>query len=618
MNLLRKIKNPELLIWLGVGLWWMINLIQAGFTELADDEAYYHMFAQRLDWGYFDHPPVTALLVYLGGFLGGEFGVRFFFTLLQPIYLYALWRIIRPEAPTVRDGALFLLISAAMPILQLYGFIAVPDGPLMLFTALFLWCYKTFTEKNNWTSALLMGICLAALAYSKYHGALVFLFTILSNLKLLKNPKFYVACLVTVILIIPHLWWQSAHDWVSFRYHLVGRNRDFQFNFVTEYLLNLFAIFNPFLFPIFLVAWWKHRATRLVDRALSCISAAFILFFLSSTVRGYVQPQWEIPATFGIIALLFYYIRQSDKLQRYTIWVCSITIALVALTRIEMIFNPLGIKFQVFDNTTSYGQLAKLADGRPIIFDGKYTAAAKYHFYTGGTGYAQPVVSYRTSHYQLLDTDTQMAGQSILAEVNEQTSGASELQLANGKTFRYVEIDPFIPTRKIAITTEGIPEQVTPGDTLNLTLTLRNPYPYYYGFGDSVTLSDSTMAFNQHNAMALIANNISTPSTVLNADSTAKDTATTVTDSALIRQCIWPVTVNMVWRRVATPVQIIPVQLGNSGTLQPNGTLTLQAQTVVPSLTQNKKYEAGIMLTNSPLCSWFNDKSREVTVIPKQ
>ena len=369
MNLLRKIKNPELLIWLGVGLWWMINLIQAGFTELADDEAYYHMFAQRLDWGYFDHPPVTALLVYLGGFLGGEFGVRFFFTLLQPIYLYALWRIIRPEAPTVRDGALFLLISAAMPILQLYGFIAVPDGPLMLFTALFLWCYKTFTEKNNWTSALLMGICLAALAYSKYHGALVFLFTILSNLKLLKNPKFYVACLVAVILIIPHLWWQSAHDWVSFRYHLVGRNRDFQFNFVTEYLLNLFAIFNPFLFPIFLVAWWKHRATRPVDRALSCISAAFILFFLSSTVRGYVQPQWEIPATFGIIALLFYYIRQSNKLQRYTIWVCSITIALVALTRIEMIFNPLGIKFQVFDNTTSYGQLAKLADGSHIIFD---------------------------------------------------------------------------------------------------------------------------------------------------------------------------------------------------------------------------------------------------------
>lgn len=37
------------LLWLGV--WWIANLVQAGFTELANDEAYYHMFAERLAWG---------------------------------------------------------------------------------------------------------------------------------------------------------------------------------------------------------------------------------------------------------------------------------------------------------------------------------------------------------------------------------------------------------------------------------------------------------------------------------------------------------------------------------------------------------------------------------------
>ena len=75
-------------LWLGV--WWCANLIEAGCTELANDEAYYHMFAQRLAWGYFDHPPVTALLVWLGERLfGGELGVRFFFTVLQPLYLWA-------------------------------------------------------------------------------------------------------------------------------------------------------------------------------------------------------------------------------------------------------------------------------------------------------------------------------------------------------------------------------------------------------------------------------------------------------------------------------------------------------------------------------------------------
>ena len=45
MRALQKIKNPETLVWLGLGLWWIVNLVQAGCTELADDEAYYHMFA---------------------------------------------------------------------------------------------------------------------------------------------------------------------------------------------------------------------------------------------------------------------------------------------------------------------------------------------------------------------------------------------------------------------------------------------------------------------------------------------------------------------------------------------------------------------------------------------
>ena len=306
-------KNPDTLLGLLLGGWWIVNLIQAGCTELANDEAYYHMFSESLAWGYFDHPPMTALLVRLGGFLGGELGVRFLFTLLQPLYLFVLWKIVRPASADNREAGLFALIAAAMPILQLYGFIAVPDGPLMLFTALLLWFYKKFTEDDRWSSALLMGVMIAALAYSKYHGALVVLFIVLSNLRLLKNPKFYVACLLTLALIAPHLWWQYQHDWISFRYHLDGRTRDFEYSFVTEYLLNLFAIFNPFLFPVFLKGWWKTKGHTPVLRALNCISAGFILFFLASTTRGYVQPQWEIPATFGVIAVLYLDYDRADR-----------------------------------------------------------------------------------------------------------------------------------------------------------------------------------------------------------------------------------------------------------------------------------------------------------------
>ena len=49
-----------------------------------------------------------------------------------------------------------------------------------------------------------------------------------------------------------------------------------------------------------------------------------------------------------------------------------------------MIFNPLGLRFEVFDNQESYGAITREAAGRPVIFRGSYAVAAKYRFYTGG------------------------------------------------------------------------------------------------------------------------------------------------------------------------------------------------------------------------------------------
>ena len=41
--------------------------VQARCTGLHPDEAYYFQFSQTLDWGYFDHPPMIALLIRAGG-----------------------------------------------------------------------------------------------------------------------------------------------------------------------------------------------------------------------------------------------------------------------------------------------------------------------------------------------------------------------------------------------------------------------------------------------------------------------------------------------------------------------------------------------------------------------
>ena len=478
------------LLWLGV--WWIANLVQAGFTELANDEAYYHMFAERLAWGYFDHPPVTALLVWAGERLfGGELGVRFFFTVLQPLYLWILWRLIRPADAGRRDAALFVVVSAATLMLQLYGFLAVPDGPLMFTTALFLLTFKWFSE-NRRRAWLWMGIAMALMAYSKYHGALVVLFALAANPRQLLRPALYSSGAVALLLLVPHLVWQYEHDWASFAYHLSGRNSVFRPGYVVEFLANVLVVFNPFFVPLYVQAWRKVKPQTPVGRALKLLPVAFIVFFMLSSLRGYVQPQWVIVSCFGLVCVLFAYARRHPRTRRYVMRAGGVTVGLIVLVRLVMIFNPLGIRFEVFNNPESYAAIAAEADGRPVVFRYGYAVAAKYAFYTGGEAYCQPNIRYRTHQWQFRDDDSQFIGREVLVEcpdgtVSDSTRQVRTLTMANGRSFTWFVDPAFHPVRLVDIAFTGLPGRVAAGETLRLELRIRNPYPYAIrvGAGDT-------------------------------------------------------------------------------------------------------------------------------------
>ena len=478
------------LLWLGV--WWIANLVQAGFTELANDEAYYHMFAERLAWGYFDHPPVTALLVWAGERLfGGELGVRFFFTVLQPLYLWILWRLIRPADAGRRDAALFVVVSAATLMLQLYGFIAVPDGPLMFTTALFLLTFKWFSE-NRRRAWLWMGIAMALMAYSKYHGARVVLFALAANPRQLLRPALYSSGAVALLLLVPHLVWQYEHDWASFAYHLSGRNSVFRPGYVVEFLANMLVVFNPFFVPLYVQAWRKVKPQTPVGRALKLLPVAFIVFFMLSSLRGYVQPQWVIVSCFGLVCVLFAYARRHPRTRRYVMRAGGVTVGLIVLVRLVMIFNPLGIRFEVFNNPESYAAIAAEADGRPVVFRYGYAVAAKYAFYTGGEAYCQPNIRYRTHQWQFRDDDSQFISREVLVEcpdgtVSDSTRQVRTLTMANGRSFTWFVDPAFHPVRLVDIAFTGLPGRVAAGETLRLELRIRNPYPYAIrvGAGDT-------------------------------------------------------------------------------------------------------------------------------------
>ena len=70
-----------------------MNLLQAYFTEITLDEAYYYQYARDLDWGYYDHPPMVALVIKIFNFFfNGNLGLRFLTVLLFSGNLFLIWK----------------------------------------------------------------------------------------------------------------------------------------------------------------------------------------------------------------------------------------------------------------------------------------------------------------------------------------------------------------------------------------------------------------------------------------------------------------------------------------------------------------------------------------------
>ena len=71
-----------------------LRLIAAAFTPITFDEAYYWMWSKHLAGGYYDHPPMVAVVIRLGTLIAGdtEFGVRLVSILLALPMSWAIYQ----------------------------------------------------------------------------------------------------------------------------------------------------------------------------------------------------------------------------------------------------------------------------------------------------------------------------------------------------------------------------------------------------------------------------------------------------------------------------------------------------------------------------------------------
>src|SRR5665647_2268018 len=94
MNLKSGDKITKVLLFFLI-VWGGLNLLQAFLTPLNNDEAYYWMYSKYLDWGYFDHPPMIALMIKTGYLLfRDELGVRLLVVISEVFTLLIIWSLL--------------------------------------------------------------------------------------------------------------------------------------------------------------------------------------------------------------------------------------------------------------------------------------------------------------------------------------------------------------------------------------------------------------------------------------------------------------------------------------------------------------------------------------------
>lgn len=290
----------------------LMRLVWMNYNGLLVEEAYYWNYAQHLDFSYFDHPPMVAVLIKISTMLFGlhDFSVHFpaiFCWMLTSVFIFKL-----TELMTRGAGWYAVMLFAILPYFFMQSVVTTPDTPVMVcWSAALYYLYRSLilNESRGWYAA---GVCLGLGMISKYTIVLLALPTLLYLITvptartwfIRKEP--YIAVLIALILFTPVIYWNATHEWASFIFQSVRRFKSHP-SFSLPAFIGLLILFVT---PLGVQGLWKlfrkqeasaALANRNILRFLQLFTLLPLGFFGAYSLNHSVKFDWIGP---GLLAVL--------------------------------------------------------------------------------------------------------------------------------------------------------------------------------------------------------------------------------------------------------------------------------------------------------------------------
>lgn len=293
-----------------------LRLVAAGSIHLTEDESYYRFWAQHLQLGYLDHPPMIGWWIRAGMTLFGDtpLGVRLLAALSCGLNTWLIGDLTLRLGAAPRTAFRAALWYNATLTVALGGMLATPDAPASLFWTITLWALARFWEHRRAGWWLAAGVAAGLAVMSKYSGlflapgVLLWLLAVPGGAAELKKPGPWIAAVLAAAVFAPNIVWNAQHHWITFIKQF-GRvaPHGFTLGHAGELAVTQMLLFTPVLAGYAALgarqAWRERGQADAVQLMLPlATSAPFIAYLVIHSLHDRVQGHWPAPI-FGAMAV---------------------------------------------------------------------------------------------------------------------------------------------------------------------------------------------------------------------------------------------------------------------------------------------------------------------------
>lgn len=380
------------------------------FLPLHGDEAYYWLWSHRLQGGYYDHPPMIALLIALSNLISeAEWGVRLVNVAAMSVAGWVIFRLLE-ELKDAKTGWWGVVIFESVVLVHAGYTIVTTDSPLILFWSLALWStYRVLTRAHT-VDFVLAGLFIGAMMLSKYTAVLyvmaLLLFLLLRRRDLLRDPRTYLAMGIALLVITPLLWWNYRHDWISFLFqlHHGGAKAHIMWNWFTEFIGAQFGVFTPVFAALLFYALFRHRVFYRNDILFffTLMTVTPLLFFLYKSLHTHIELNYSAPAYLSGTVLTTYFLAEKQMKKTFIIGTAiALTLSLVA--RAGLLFWLPVVQDRMYGNKEAVAMLNTYRKQGDALYANHLTMAALLTYYSPDHPEVRIPTSTRYSQYDMWD-----------------------------------------------------------------------------------------------------------------------------------------------------------------------------------------------------------------------